>query len=142
MRFWDSSGIVAVVAREIELPQCLALLQTDDEMAVWCWTSVELLSALHRKRRGGDLTAAGWALAAQQVSLLRAHWLEVENLDVVRTIAERLVAQHPLRSADACQLAAALFLAEGDPARLEFVCLDGRLRQAAAKEGLVVVPAT
>ena len=80
MRFWDSSGIVAVVAREIELPQCLALLQTDDEMAVWCWTSVELLSALHRKRRGGDLTAAGWALAAQQVSLRRLNnlvWLSV-----------------------------------------------------------------
>jgi hypothetical protein len=45
---------------------------------------------------------------------------------------------HPLRAADALQLAAAVIAAERRPASLEVVTLDDRLASAARKEGFVV----
>jgi hypothetical protein len=46
---------------------------------------------------------------------------------------------HPLRAADALQLAAAYVIAERRPATLEVVTLDERLRLAAMKEGFVTL---
>jgi hypothetical protein len=56
-----------------------------------------------------------------------------------RDEAMRLLRVHPLRSADALQLAAALAGADGEPSAREFVCLDARLADAAAREGLRVL---
>jgi hypothetical protein len=47
---------------------------------------------------------------------------------------------HPLRAADACQLAAALVASQEDPERLAMICFDQRLKQAAMLEGFVVNP--
>jgi predicted nucleic acid-binding protein len=44
----------------------------------------------------------------------------------------------PLRTADAFQLAAAIVAAEDQPATLPLVTLDGRLAQAAEREGFEV----
>ena len=52
--------------------------------------------------------------------------------------ALRLLASHPLRAADALQLAAALVWARGRPAGHELVSLDERLRTAATLEGFTV----
>jgi predicted nucleic acid-binding protein len=46
---------------------------------------------------------------------------------------------HPLRAADALQLAAAFLAAERRPASLEMVTLDDRLGTAARKEGFEVI---
>jgi predicted nucleic acid-binding protein len=48
---------------------------------------------------------------------------------------------HPLRAADALQLGAALFAADGDPQSLELVTLDRRLADAARREGFPVLGA-
>jgi hypothetical protein len=45
---------------------------------------------------------------------------------------------HPLRAADALQLAAAFIAAERRPSSLEVVTLDDRLAAAARKEGFVL----
>ena len=42
--------------------------------------------------------------------------------------------RHPLRAADALQLAAAVIWSRRQPRRRAFVCLDGRLADAAGKE--------
>ncbi|TCJ16468.1 hypothetical protein E0L93_10140 [Rubrobacter taiwanensis] len=55
----------------------------------------------------------------------------------LRSLAERLLAVHPLCAADALQLAAALRWCENNPAGREFVCLDDRLREAATKGGIL-----
>jgi hypothetical protein len=60
-------------------------------------------------------------------------------LEPLRRLAQRLVRVHPLRAADAFQLAAALVAAEPDPSGVEFVCLDPRLANAASREGFRVV---
>jgi hypothetical protein len=55
-------------------------------------------------------------------------------------VAKRLLRVHPLRTADALQLAAALIACEGEPAGLGFMAFDERLRMAADREGLAVCP--
>jgi hypothetical protein len=54
-------------------------------------------------------------------------------------MASRLLRVHPLRAADALQLAAALAAAKGDPSSLDVVCLDQRLSEAARREGFRVL---
>ena len=60
--------------------------------------------------------------------------------DEVRHRAGRLLATHPLRAADALQLAAALVWSEEQPLGEVFVSLDDRLREAARREGFALLP--
>ena len=54
--------------------------------------------------------------------------------------ADRLLAIHPLRAADALQLAALLAASAERPADLPFVTLDDRLAATARKGGFPVLP--
>jgi uncharacterized protein len=57
----------------------------------------------------------------------------------MRSIAIRLLRVHPLRAADALQLAAAVEASEHAPQTLPFVTLDERLHRSAEGEGFPVV---
>ena len=68
-------------------------------------------------------------------------WTEVDSLPPVRERADRILAIHPLRAADALQLAAALVLTDERPRAFSFVTTDKRLGDAASAEGFeVAVP--
>jgi len=57
-------------------------------------------------------------------------------------LSARLLRTHPLRTADALQLAAALVAGKHDPSQVQFFSYDDRLNEAAAREGLkIFVPA-
>ncbi|HVG06091.1 MAG TPA: hypothetical protein VNM67_00135 [Thermoanaerobaculia bacterium] len=71
---------------------------------------------------------------------LLAHAVEIEPCEEVRDLASQLAAKHPLRAADALQLAAALDWCGGNTHGESFVCLDDRLRGAAALDGFRVLP--
>ncbi len=60
-------------------------------------------------------------------------------MEQVRNRAIRLLRLHPLRAADALQLAAALTAAAEDPERLHLVSSDDRLSAAAQREGFRVL---
>jgi len=114
---------------------------TDDpDMVVWWASPVECASALHRLRRGGVFTpaVAAHVLAGLATALDAAN--AVEPGDGVCAKALRRLGVHPLRAADALQLAAALLWARDVPGGREFVCLDERLRTAAILEGFRVLP--
>ncbi|MEO6213840.1 MAG: hypothetical protein ABIP65_09465 [Vicinamibacterales bacterium] len=64
-------------------------------------------------------------------------WTEVEPHEDLRQLARRLLRVHPLRAADAFQLAAAYVVAERRPATLEILTHNERVRLAALKEGFV-----
>jgi hypothetical protein len=66
-------------------------------------------------------------------------WHEVEAGDAVREAAIRFLRVHPLRAADALQLAAAFVAADRQPSSLELVTLDDLVAAAARKEGFIVV---
>jgi hypothetical protein len=75
----------------------------------------------------------------QRLARLALKWREVPATDDVRVTAERLLRVHALRGADALQLAAAMSAADGRPSTLEFVCLDRRLVETAAREGFQIL---
>jgi uncharacterized protein len=138
MRFWDSSALVPLLAAEPSTRQIQALLAQDAEVVVWWATSVECASAVARLARDEALSAADAAGAFVRLDQLSASWSQVEPSDEIHEIARRLLRVHPLRAADALQLAAASLAAERRPSTLAFVTLDDRLREAAGKEGFVL----
>lgn len=116
------------------------LLRDDDEMAVWWGTWAECAVAISRLRRESRLGEEAEEEARAVLDLLADDWLEVQPADDLRLLAALLSRGHPLRAADALQLAAALRWCEGDTSGAGFVCLDERLRRAASNEGFDVLP--
>lgn len=106
-------------------------------MLVWWGTSVECISALARLEREGVMSPRDVSMALARLRALAQAWHEVQPHERVRARAERLLRVHPLRAADALQLAAAIEAAEGSPTG--FVCLDRRLGEAASREDLVLI---
>lgn len=139
MKFWDASAIVPLLVAEAPTEWLFALLERDAVMLAWWGTPIECASALARREREGALAFDDATQALERLGALAASWQEVQPAEPVRTVAQRLLRVHPLRAADSLQLAAALVAAEGAPATLEFVGLDGRLNEAATREGLRVV---
>lgn len=141
MKFWDSSAIVPLVLVEPGRDQLLGLLEEDPSILAWWGTRVECTAAVARREREGALAVADASAALERLRALASQWQEILPGDAIRTTAERLLRVHPLRSADSLQLAAAVVAAEHEPATLEFVSLDTRLNEAAAREGFPVRPA-
>lgn len=140
MRFWDSSAIAPLLVEEGHSAVVRNLLRRDSGQIVWWGSRIECLSAIRRREREGSLNASAVRTAIELLEELAASWAEVLPSDAVRHGAERALAVHPLRAADSLQLAAALVWVDGTPAQAEFVCLDGRLRNAASREGLRAMP--
>jgi predicted nucleic acid-binding protein len=140
MRFWDSSAIIPLCLKERASEAIKGLMKGDEDVVVWWTTRVECLSALSRRRREGVLSPGDETKARAVLSAIGTAWSEVQPTETVRLRAERLLSIHPLRTADALQLAAALIWAQETPRGLEFVCLDQNLREAALKEGFSIQP--
>jgi predicted nucleic acid-binding protein len=96
-------------------------------------------SAVARLEREGNMAAREVQAALARLDLLAEAWAQVEPGPDLQRLARRLLRTHPLRAADALQLAAALIAADGKPRRMPFVCRDERLRVAADREGLPLV---
>ena len=96
-----------------------------------------IIDAIIERSAALDTRAA--AAAFDRLKQLASGWHEVEPSDIVRETATRFLRVHPLRAADALQLAAAFVAAEQRPASLEMITLDDRLAGAAHKEGFAVV---
>jgi hypothetical protein len=117
---------------------CLSLLAEDLGLVVWWGTRLECASALARLERVG----ASVQPARERLDVLATAWAEVEPTEPLRRTAVRLLRVHPLRAADALQLAAAVIWSEGAP-DMPFVTLDERLANAADREGFrVIQPST
>ena len=140
MKFWDSSAIVPLIVEEDETEYCMKVLSDDHEMLVWCLTKVEIISALCRRVREKAINEADFQKGKKHLNDLIEHAYEVRAIDKVKSRALRLLEVHPMRAADACQLASALVATQEDPHRIAMVCFDQRLKTAAMKEGFVVNP--
>ena len=141
MRFWDASAIVPLLVSETSTRSVQALAKQDSTMLVWWGSEVECASALARIERDGALDPRDAARVFERLRQLSGAWQEIEPSDVIRQAAIRFLRVHPLRAADALQLAAAYAAAEQRPASLDMVTLDERLAIAARKEGFVVLDA-
>jgi uncharacterized protein len=139
MRFWDTSALAPLIVDEPTTPTALEWLKEDPEIIIWGLTRLELVSAVERRVREGSIVSSLRQPALRRIARLADDAHEVMDLTAVRTRAMRLLARHPLRAADAAQLAAALLVSDPDPASLTIAVLDRRLADAADREGLLVV---
>ena len=139
MKFWDASAIVPLLMTEPTTSAVQALAARDPSMLVWWATEVECASAVARLEREGAIDAAAATQAFDRLKQLANGWHEVDPSDSIREAAVRFLRVHPLRTADALQLAAAFVAAERRPSSLDVVTLDERLAAAARKEGFGLI---
>ena len=139
MRYWDSSALVPLVVQEAETELRQQLQRQDSRVVTWWGSWIECASALNRLHRDGGLDAEGLNQALAKLNRAAAGWWRIGPSERVRQRALRLLRVHPLRAADALQLAAALSACGDDAETLAMVCSDRRLSEAAAKEGFKVL---
>src|SRR5262249_55168596 len=124
VKFWDASAIVPLLMAEPATRTLQALAADDPAMLVWWASEVECASAVARLEREGGLDQRAVNGAIDRLRRLAGGWHEVDPSDGVREAAVRFLRVHPLRVADALQLAAAFVAAERRPSTLEVVTLD------------------
>ncbi len=134
MKFWDSSALVPLLLNQPRTALARELLREDGEQVVWWGSVVECASAIARLHRDGHLTSADERRARELLQTLSGSWFEMQPGAAIREHALRLLRLHPLRAADAMQLAAAIEWA-GAPSNGSFVTFDDRLAAAAQREG-------
>jgi predicted nucleic acid-binding protein len=140
VKFWDTSAIVPVCVNEPRSSTIKAILAKDPAMAVWWATRTECISALARQSREGGITAGGSRQALHVLATLAKTWTEILPTEAIRETAERLLAVHALRAADAFQLAAALQWCQRQTRGMSLLSFDSRLREAADREGFSPLP--
>ena len=140
MRYWDASALVPLIVAETESDWARDRLAENDRIITWAWTRTEIVSAIERRVREGALSRRQRRNLLGHLDAFASHWDEVTDVLSVRTRANLLLARHPLRAADAGQLASAMLVQEQLTSPLGFVCLDQRLSIAAELEGFHVMP--
>lgn len=141
MIFWDTSALVPLLVEETNSALVREVAERDGDQLVWWGTPVEALSAIARREREGDMSAEDADAAREGLRMLAGAWSAVLASDDVRATASRLLRVHPIRAADALQLAAALTWARGHPEGRGMFTFDARLAEAARREGFdLVVP--
>ena len=101
---------------------------------------MECAVAISRLKRGREVDEESEDAARNRRDRLADGWVEIGPINDLRLLASFVSKDHPLKTADALQLAAALRWCEGDTNGAGFVCLDDRLRLAARDEGFAVLP--
>ena len=140
MKFWDTSAIVPLYVHEPNTSVVRELLVADSSIIVWWGTHTECISALMRQVRAGSIIATEARACRHVLDTLAQSWSEIQPSDALRSMAERLLAVHSLRSADALQLAAAIQWCQGLTTDQGLVTYDQRMREAAFLEGFSVLP--
>jgi predicted nucleic acid-binding protein len=136
--FWDTSAVLPLCAVQRQSTKIRQVSRTY-RLAVWWGTSVEATSGFYRLKREGKLTADEVSQAIGRLNQLRARWDEIEPSEAVREMAERLLARHKLRAADALQLAAAIEWSGNHPRGRVFVGCDGDLLDETEAEGFTCI---
>ncbi len=138
MLYWDASALVSLCVEEQDTALLRGLIEGG--IVTLAVSRVEIASAIERRSREGRLVPQGRLRAIAALDELADAWTEIQSIAPVCERALRLLAIHPLRAADAMQLAAALVGVSDQPRGHGFVCTDRRLREAALREGFRIVP--
>src|SRR5215510_8633426 len=118
--FWDTSAIVPLCCYQRQTTKARQAARIYARQMVWWGTPIEALSAINRLVREGYLKVSESKEAITRLDYLRRHWNEVQPIEEVRELAERLLGRYRLRAADALQLAAALVWCENRPRQRVF----------------------
>ena len=135
--YLDTSSLAKLYVTEAHSPLVRKWAE-DAEILASCRVAYpEMISALNRRLRAGDLSERIYDLL---VKAFDEQWRHFAVVDFDEIAAGRLAAQYGLRGVDAGHLSAALVLmaSEGSPA-VAFSSFDQKLNDAAAAEKLTVL---
>ncbi len=132
--FWDSSALAPLCIDLQANPHTDRLFQ-EYEIVVWWTADIEVLSALARLQRMGQITPQDSMDGIVQLNDLKKRWKEIEPSSSLRDLAAEFPARFGLRAADSLQLAAASIWTMHRPANRPFLSGDQRLLHAAASLG-------
>jgi hypothetical protein len=137
LAFWDSSALVPLCIQQAQTERATALF-ANYGVAVWWSTPVEIISGLTRLVRMGEAGHDEFLVGKQLAQIIATTWIPVQPSLKIAAQASSLLELHPLRAADALQLAAALEWCEGKPKGKVFLSFDQRLREAAGLAGFTL----
>ncbi len=140
MKFWDTSAIVPLCVQETGTATVRDVLNEDPSLVIWWGTRTECTSAFMRRVREGHLKPNDARVARHALDAVVQAGIEIQPSESIRGTAERLFGVHPLRAANALQLAAAIQWCQGLTAGNGLVVFDRRLREAGFAEGFTVIP--
>jgi predicted nucleic acid-binding protein len=132
--FWDSSALVTLCVKQAFTAQA-EIFEAKYGIVVWWSTPVEIVSALTRLLRAGQMTDAQFTQAKVEADRVADRWQRMEAAEEIAARARLLLELHPLRAADALQLAAAVEWCEGRPRDSVFLSFDRKLQEAARLTG-------
>jgi predicted nucleic acid-binding protein len=132
--FWDSSALIPLCVLQPQTAQAKTLYKNYGIVAWWA-TQVEMTSGLTRLERTGQIDHDRFLIGKRIAQEIVREWLSVGSTANIAVVACSLLELHPLRAADALQLAAALEWCEGNPSGNVFLTFDKRLREAAGLAG-------
>jgi predicted nucleic acid-binding protein len=135
--YWDSSALIPLC---ITQPQSANAVQMYRSFAILTWwaSQVEIISGLTRLLRMGQLSNNEFVNGKQLASSLIRKWNAAGFSPSAAPAACALLELHPLRAADALQLAVALEVCDRQPHGFSFITADRRLADAAGKTGFAV----
>ncbi len=135
--FWDSSALIPLCVHQKQTEKATSLF-ADHAMTVGWSTPVEIISGMTRLLRMGEIDDAELQSGKQLAQTIGAMWIPINPTARIAAQACSLLEVHPLRAADALQLAAALEWCEGEPVGKVFLTFDQRLREAAGLAGFAL----
>jgi predicted nucleic acid-binding protein len=136
--YLDTSALLKLYARERGTAAVRAAVTRASVVATCRLTHVEARGALARKLREGELSPAEHQYLTSSLDGDWARLLVVEISEHLCREAVALVERHPLRAADALQLAAACTISRRVTEETVFLSFDDRLNSAAQADGLSV----
>src|SRR5579862_376040 len=136
MLYLDTSALVKLYLIETDGEGIASTVETNAE---WLFTSIvtyaETIATLARALRENRISRANYN---RQIRAFQSDWEALHVIELTPAVLARarsLIERHRLRGFEAIHLCSALWI--GSP---EFACFDARLREAAAEEGLAVLP--
>jgi hypothetical protein len=139
MIYLDSSVLVKRYVREEGTDFVRSILGGDDLIATSKLSYPEILSALMRKVRAGEIERKTFNGIVDMFDKDWDHVLVLDFHNDLLQIVKMLIGKHPLKAADAIHLSSALWLKASSKAEVTFVASDSSLLKAAGAEKLHVM---
>jgi predicted nucleic acid-binding protein len=135
----ESSAVLAWLLDEESAPSIRRLLSAADFVVASDLTLIECDRVLHRAVDIGELSEVEAADRHAQLVTVAAHWHVLRIGAEIVDRARQPFPGEPIRTLDAIHLASAL-IARAAAVGLQLLSLDDRVRKAAVRLGLHVVP--
>ena len=139
MIYLDSSALVKRYVKEEGTESVEAIVTGSRMMATSRLTYPEVISALTRKQRAGEIDAKPYERALAQFEQDWKRVVVIEFLEEMLPEARAMIQKHALRAGGTVHLCAAMWTARSAKLKVQFVSSDRNLLRAAETEELEVV---